>query len=170
MGRLGLKITCPCLRPELNFNLQTLVCICDGPRFVTLWTAGPHYKRPRPIRSSRITSLVVIGKPSSWSPRKLQWMLIGSLSQQRHIRRVTGNQLWRRKKIKRTFILFAADLPDFLDKYNHLPKEKKKKVKNRLSTKVRPILRQFTKYHYDYFLSKGHLYRRGRKCTGISHV
>lgn len=30
MGLLDLKITFPCLRPELNFNLQTLVCICDG--------------------------------------------------------------------------------------------------------------------------------------------
>lgn len=30
MCRLDLKITFLCLRPGLRFNLQTLVCICDG--------------------------------------------------------------------------------------------------------------------------------------------
>lgn len=59
----------------------------------------------------------------------LQQMQVGSLSQEPHIRMVTGNQLWLEKnKIKRTFISFAVDLPDFLDKYNHLPKKYQKNL------------------------------------------
>lgn len=141
MDHLDLKITFPCLRPELNFNLQTLVCICDG---LGLLPCGQQVR----ITKAQTHTQEQNNKPrGDWGAQRLvpeeapveAGRVIVPAAAHSH-----GNgqpTVAGEKKIKRTFISFAADLPDFLDKYNHLPKKNQKKIfLNRLSRKVRPFL------------------------------
>lgn len=125
MCHLDLKITFLCLRPGLNFNLQTLVCICYGLGLLPCGrTAGPHYKGPD-IHSGVETSLVVTARQSGQFPRKLQHTQVRSLSLQ-HVCMVTGSQPCL-KKTKRIFY-FICCRPSRLPRQKYSLKKKKNKI------------------------------------------
>lgn len=62
MFHLDLKITFLCLQPGLNFNLQTLVCICEGPGLLPVGSrttlqrprnTQQHNNKPRGAREAK---------------------------------------------------------------------------------------------------------------------